>query len=58
MDFQKYNIKKSSRTRRKERKKAKLQELLKNNNNNHTQKIYIAFTLKIGYFFLKSDSRL
>ena len=43
MDFQKYDIKE-----KKKKEKTKSQELLKNNNH---KKIYMAFALKIGYFF-------
>ena len=54
MDFQKYNIKKE---KNKKKKNLKSRELLKNNNN-HTHTQNTAFALKIGSFFLKSDSRL
>ena len=59
MDFQKYNIK-EKKNKKKKKKQNRVTRIIKNNNNIHTHKIciYVAFALKIGSFFLKSDSRL
>ena len=54
MDFQKYNIKEKKKNKKE---KKKVMRIIKQQQQPH-KKIYTAFALKIGSFFLKSDSRL
>ena len=55
MDFQKYNIKEK---KNKKKEKDKVTRIIKKTTTTTHTKKYMAFALKIGSFFLKSDSRL